>query len=58
MVPTLCVAGKAKADKHSASGGLAGSEAPVVRMDYAFMATSMQVETTKLKKTEKRTERS
>ena len=32
-----CVAGKAKADKHSASGGLAGSETPVVSMDYAFM---------------------
>ena len=32
-----CVAGKAKADKHIASGGLAGSEIPVVSMDYAFM---------------------
>ena len=31
------MAGKAKADKHSASRGLAGSEAPVVSMDYAVM---------------------
>ena len=31
-----CVAGKAKADKHSASGGVASSETPVVSMDDTF----------------------
>ena len=32
-----CVAGKAKANKHVHSGGLEGSETPVVSMDYMFM---------------------
>ena len=32
-----CVAGKAKATKHSQSGATAASEVPVISMDYAFM---------------------
>ena len=32
-----CVAGKAKANKHSPTGGLAESEVPVVSFDYMFM---------------------
>ena len=32
-----CVAGKAKANRHSPSGGLAESEVPVVSFDYMFM---------------------
>ena len=31
-----CIAGKAKASKHSSSGGLSSNEIPVVSMDYAF----------------------
>ena len=32
-----CVAGRANTDKHSAGGGLAGSETPVASMGYTFM---------------------
>ena len=32
-----CVAGKAKASKHSPSGATAASEVPVISLDYAFM---------------------
>ena len=31
-----CIAGKAKANKHSPTGGMSQSEVPVVSMDYAF----------------------
>ena len=32
-----CVAGKAKASKHSSSGAMSESEIPIISMDYAFM---------------------
>ena len=42
---THCVAGKAKASKHSSSGATSESEVPVISMDYAFMGNKDTADT-------------
>ena len=40
-----CVAGRAKANKYSPSGGKSASEVPVVSLDYALMGDASKHDT-------------